>query len=304
MLLSLVWIRRQRPGTGTDLDHVGRYSIRLPSSYTPETVLFDLERQRVLRIPRGPVAAARIDVPTRMAPHVRIASFEVHASGRYFVEELIEGATLADVDEPDRRLDAIVTLLAGYTDLARAERSGSASSLLAATLAEASTAALPPRLAAWLETMAPHLLQRAAAWPLVPCHADLTADNVMIRDGEPVLIDFEWARHLPFFYDPLWLILREASDGRGHDLLEACLDGRLDPAISALCDAAASPPEDVTTLLVTTLLMRCYTAATKHGVTDRDRFERHIARGWTALDAHVDVRSSAGDDKSSGAPQT
>lgn len=283
-LFSLTWVPRHRVTDEVDRDHANRYSIRLQTADTPESVLFDVDRRRVLRVRHADPDSARAEIPTRVGHHVQVAAFEVLAGGRLFVEELVEAETLSSVTDPVRRLQVVTSLVQGYADLVRAETAGTARALLDEAVASARSVPLPVGLGAWLDQNAERMLARAAAWPLVPSHSDLTASNILLRQGEPVLIDFEWAGYYPFFYDPTSLLLREAAEYHRDDLLRAFSAGRLDDEFAALCEAASCTREDTRTLLVATLLVRCHRSARTSDRLDRASYEPYVARLWEACD--------------------
>jgi hypothetical protein len=289
LVFALDWVpRTPAPTDGTGLSvHHGRYSIRLPHGYSPEAVLFDLEHQAVLRVARGPVAPARIEVPQRLARHLGIARFDVIDGGCAFLEEFVDGTPLTDVTDPERRLDVLRRLFAGYTRLVAAERGGSAGPLVEGACTSATSIALPHGLRSWFDERGEELRARSRTWPLVPSHTDLTGTNLLVQGREPRLIDLEWADFYPFFYDVTLLVLREAAEeGRG-DLLAAYLDGGLAAELAGLCTASGNPGEDPIMLLMATLLVRCHRAASQEGALDEDRFRRYVERLWAPLEAHT-----------------
>jgi hypothetical protein len=278
---KLTWVRRSKVTEPAERPHAGRYAVWLARRYTPENVLFDVERRRVLRI-REEGDQTRSDVPRRLSRHLDVAPFTALPGQRLFVEEFLRGELFAAAPSA-RRFAAFRRLLEGYTSLVLADRAGSAEPLVATAMQRAGSATLPPVLAAWLDGNVATLLTGAHRWPLVPSHSDLTGDNVVLRAGHPVLIDFEWASYYPFFYDPLSLVIREASTGRT-DLLDACCSGRFDAEIRALCGAARYEDADLCMLLVATLLIRCDRSTRRGEQVDRARYERHLARLWRPLD--------------------
>jgi hypothetical protein len=278
---KLTWVRRSSVTEPAERPHADRYAIWLARTYTPESVLFDMARRRVLRI-REEGDQARSDVPRLLSPHLDVAPFVALPGQRLFVEEYVLGELFASAST-ERRFAAFRRLLEGYTSLVLARRTGSAEPLVAAAMRRADSVTMPPALAAWLDDNVASLLSGAHRWPLVPSHSDLTGDNVLLRAGHPVLIDFEWAGYYPFFYDPLSLVIREASTGRP-DLLDACCSGRFDAEMRALCGAARHEDADLSMLLVATLLIRSDRSTRRGEQVDRARYERHLARLWHPLD--------------------
>jgi hypothetical protein len=290
LLPSIVWIRPQPPPPDYP-DHGGRYTIRLPPGYSPERVLFDTSRRKVLRLVRGRPDVHRTQVPTRMSPHVPVVGSETLEGGRAFLEDLVDGPSFAELTDAGRRLQVVKELLTAYAGLAGAEREGSTAPLLSAAIDTANSVSLPPRLDGWLQRFGPELLERAGCWPLVPSHSDLTGTNVVLRDGRPVLIDLEWAGYYPYFYDPVSLILREAAEERRPDLLTALLEGDLQHDLRALCQAASCSVEPPRTLLVAAALIRCHCLARAGGTVDRVRYLRYLERTWAPLDPYFPTAS-------------
>jgi hypothetical protein len=280
-LLSLVWIPRVRQDRAAA--QAGRFPIHLPSSYSPEAVLFDPVRGKVLRLRRDTSSQLRIEVPTRLSGHLRVAPFEVIGDGRYLLADLVAGVAMRDVTDEARRAAAVATLLDGYAKVAATEREGSSRDLVAAAVDAAESASIPSELRVWLHGNAPTVVERAAGWPLVPSHADLITSNVLLGEDGPVLVDFEWAAYRPFFFDPVSLILRDASEHGRTDLLRDLLGNWYDDRLRSLCEAAGCAPEPPRTLLIVTLLVRCHTAAPDTDAAGRARYERYLRRAWAPL---------------------
>jgi hypothetical protein len=287
-LLSLAWVPRRPVTDPSQQAHAQAYGVRLPRTYRPESVLFDLEGRRVLRVRDGAPDPARVDVPTLLGRHVGVAPFEVLDGGRLFVEELVEGETLDSMRDPALRLEVVRSLFSSYAGIARTEGRATARPLVEEAVESASASAVPPALWTWLEANRSRLLAQSDAWPLVPSHADLTGSNILVREGAPILIDFEWAAYCPFFYDLAALLLREDADYHRHDLLRACLDGHLDDEFAALCEGASCAVEDPMTLLIATLLVRCHRSAGRPDRIAGSRYERYAARLWAPLDGVLD----------------
>jgi hypothetical protein len=277
-LLSLVWVPRVRQDPAAA--RAGRFPIHLPSSYSPEAVLFDPARGKVLRLRRDLSSQLRIELPTRLSAHLKVAPFEVIEGGRYILEELVAGVPMRDVTDEAQRAAAVAKLLDGYTSVVTAERKGVSRDLVAAALESAATVSLPSELRVWLRQNGATVVERAASWPLVPSHTDLDTSNVVLGDRGPVLVDFEWAAYRPFFFDPVSLILREASESGRTDLLRDFLGSRYDDRLRALCEAAGCAPEPPQTLLIVTLLVRCHTAASGAGAANGAKYERYVRRAW------------------------
>jgi len=267
-LASLTWIRSN-----------GTHTIFLPNAYKADTVLIDPAATSVLRVLHsGPVRQASIESRIRLSRHLDTPAFQVLDDGRLIREEFVRGEDFAAL--PSRaRIDAFKTLLAGYTSLCAHEGRGSAGHLFDTAMIASEEIALPQELTAFIVAQTTTLRPDIARWPLVPSHKDMSAENLIVCDGRPVLVDLEWVACAAFCYDPLWLIVREAATAHRRDLLEALLDGRLDTELQALWTAAGLRlPDNKVAVLVPVILCSAYDAATSAGVTEPTRFRRYLQR--------------------------
>lgn len=277
------------PMRATRRDDARRVSARctvvVRNAITNDLVLLDRRRGVVVRTHRQAATAAALDARARLGRYVDLPQARAHPAAGITVEEYVEGRHLADLGPGERRA-ALRALVDAHARLIAGEGSGSSGATLASSLRVAERVELPPELRSALTGHADALAELAAACPLVPAHGDMSADNLLVRDGRPVLIDLEWADVLPAFYDPLWLVLREAvSDGRS-DLLRAYGAGCFDVELRAGCRVAGIPfqARTRTLLLLHTLLVRCEVTTRLGGPHDA-RFARYAGAGWAAIEA-------------------
>lgn len=271
-LASLTWIRSN-----------GTHSIFLPNAYKVDAVLIDPGARSVLRVLHtGPISRASIESRIRLSRHLATPTFEVLDGGRLIREEFVQGEDFASLPSSER-IDAFKVLLAGYTSLCAHEARGSAGRLFDSAVQASMEVGLPGNLTSFLVAQAAAVRPDVGRWPLVPSHKDMSAENIIVRKGRPVLLDFEWAGCSPFCYDPMWLIIREAATGNRRDLLEALLEGRLDSELGALWKTAdLQLPHNKVAALVPVVLFSAYEAATTAGATEPNRLRRYLER-WLSL---------------------
>ena len=93
-----------------------------------------------------------------------------------------------------------------------------------------------PEMLEYISSRQQEILMLSKSWKMVPSHCDLTAHNLTILDGHPVLLDL--APHkvgfLPPFFAPMCLMHSEVKEYDRLDLVEAFLDGKLDFEFSFL----------------------------------------------------------------------
>ncbi len=147
------------------------------------------------------------------------------------------------------------------------------------TIDEIAPASIPARIAvANLASM--RVLGGCLA--LLPAHGDLSAQNVLVRDGQPWIIDWDQAgRSEPILYDLLYLIRREAELGRS-DLVQAFLEGAFDDQVRALLSSVglSSIPCGNLMLLVHAFLVHFHR---KKQNRHRDTTSRNVEAAWNAL---------------------
>jgi hypothetical protein len=275
--LSWTWVRR-RPGGSV----YQAYSILVPNAYSADVVLLDPPGRRVLRVAHDPAASRhRAAIQATMAAHLPVPAFRMADRGRLVHEEYIDGVSLAEVS-PARRMEAFAKLLTGYAELCRSAGEGTSAPLIEAALRSAAIAALPAALHQLLEWEDARLRMEAAGWLLIPAHGDLCAENILVDAQGPRLIDFEWAGHLPFFYDVVTLLVREAVEGDRDDLLVAWLRRRPIGAVAELF-AASGAFADARLVVLAGVILRAHLAATRDGAMNLARFERYVTRAWTVV---------------------
>ncbi|MBA2316922.1 MAG: phosphotransferase [Euzebyales bacterium] len=104
--------------------------------------------------------------------------------------EYIEGDHLADLPPPQQ--EAVVRdLIVAQGHLAAGEGEGSTAALLEGALLVADRVEIPASLRAELARERTAIEALAERCPLVPVHGDMSSDNLVVRNGRPVLIDLE-----------------------------------------------------------------------------------------------------------------
>ncbi|MBA2316201.1 MAG: phosphotransferase [Euzebyales bacterium] len=286
LVLASMWVGRQRKGSegAAAGDLGGRFPLLIRTRFSEDAVLLDPKEGLVLRTHRSsPPSPAVLEARRRLARHLAMPSWEVRPEVPGMTEEYVEGDHLAAL--PQSEQEAVVReLLVAQGRLAADEGEGSTAAVLQGALQVVDRVDAPVSLRAELDRERPRLAVVAERCPLVPAHGDMSSDNLVVRDGRPVIIDLEWAGMLPFGYDPLWLLLEEAVHRRRPALLQAYLRGVFDPELRAACTAADLPPAEGTgrRLLLLVLLVRCH-VTTRHQASGDARFALDLAAGWEAL---------------------
>ena len=220
-------------------------------------VLFDRAGAIVTRVGIGrPLPARQVAIRRAMQPYVPMPEFSVSPDRHLLREAMLDGLPFHRLST-ERRSVAFVALCGRYAAMVRPERRSARPAAVAHSFR--AMAALADRDAAWAPLLERRdaAVREAAAWPCVPVHGDLSAENVVVVDGVAHLIDFEFADLLPFFYDVVKLVLDEASCGRDDLLAGIGSPGPIREAWCELWTAAGSegPPESLEVVLTTVVAL-------------------------------------------------
>jgi len=174
---------------------------------------------------------------------------EGHTSWR--VDRLIPGMSMVHAAAGERRA-AVRHLLDQYAAFAREEALPASPALTdqaLATIVECAPHSVPAAMARSCEA---EMKTLGRVLKLVPAHDDLSAQNVIVRDGRVWVLDWDTAgTPRPVLYDILYLVLREATLGRT-DLLDAFVAGEFDDRIErnfAAFRLAQRPPDNMVLLM-------------------------------------------------------
>jgi hypothetical protein len=176
-----------------------------------------------------------VDVRSRYARHVPSVPFRVIARGELVVEELVDGAHVAELSKSE--MCAVIRFMFDrYQRLVTHESSGRCSTMFSTIDLAINSHAVPPALLAILRAVREGDL--LSEWPLVPSQGDLIPGNLIIRDGTPVVIDFPSNKvgMEPFFLDPVWLAFNSGDAVRQH-----LLAGGFDAELERLRRSAGAP---------------------------------------------------------------
>jgi hypothetical protein len=269
----------------------GTHTIMIPTK--GGVLLMDPGGGSVLRFAPDPDELREVArIRAEMAGHVASPSFLVVGEGGAVREQLISGRSFRHLAAA-ARATAWRRLTGGYASLAEARGRGSSGQVVAAALAAAEGCLLPEGLRSILDVSERELVRWAGSQPLVPAHGDVSDDNLIIDGtGSPFLIDFE-ARcvgELPFFHDPLLLVIREAKRGRP-DLLDRIMRGQEEDVLATLWHSArvGRSHDDLTFALLAVLLVHVHRRNHIPGPPDPDRLQDHLRQTWLALDAFLNV---------------
>jgi hypothetical protein len=267
----------------------GRYSILLQTK--GGTLMMDPKGGVVLRIfTNSQEFHEVVEVRSVMSPYVASPAFEVEEEGRSFKEALVVGSWVRGL-APMARAATWRRLTRSYADLAKVRARDYSGDIVTTALAAAMKCEIPTDLAAVLERDGGELMKWAGRQPLVPAHGDLSADNLIVDSaGAPFLIDFE-ARCvglLPFFHDPLLLVVREANCGMP-DLLGRIMSGEEDDVLACLWQMAGArcSADDVRFALLSVLLIHVHRRDHRPGPPDSSRFQHHLEWMWRSLASYL-----------------
>jgi hypothetical protein len=251
-----------------------------------EVVLIDPGERGVVRASGARYDERYAELRSRLARHLPCPRFELVDGGRRLRDEFVEGVHFLELDG-DARLAVARRLFRRYARLARHEGEGSSSALFQSIHAAVDRADVPAALRA--DVSRASLLARSGGWPLVPTGVDISPDNVVIVDRQPVLIDLAKVGLWPFFLGPVRFLLGMGVGGHAGDreMLDAFRSGLLDPDLRLLCEAAGVAPgrldETRHAFLVATSVIQAYRKATKSGDLDLRRFESVAVSTWQGI---------------------
>lgn len=244
-------------------------------------VLLDPGRGKVART-HAEAGGGDEELRRRLARHVATPEFSIEDDGRLLIEEFVDGDTVLDL--PADEIEQVVrALVDGWTRLTAAEADGTWDDLVDTAVSLCSGLDLPPEVLAAVERGVP---DTARGWPLVPAATDATLRNVVLRRGEPVLIDLGDVRLEPSFSYPLGAI----ADA-GPRVITTYLAGGLDDALAPLAAAVGTswPPSPWSRLDL--LAIRTCVVTLQAVGRDRDALTEGINRRWRPVRRALEQRA-------------
>ena len=93
-----------------------------------------------------------------------------------------------------------------------------------------------PEMLEYIKSRQEIIIEYSKSWKMVPSHCDLTAHNITIHNGHPILLDLSPHKvgFVPAFFLPMCLIHSEAKEYGRFDLVNAYLNHELDVELSFL----------------------------------------------------------------------
>ena len=260
------------PPEELDGDHVA-----LGVARNADLILIASDHGSLLRIRfEGTLSQPVLDLRAQMTHYLAAPRLEVVEDGAVSREELVDGDLLRAMS-PEARKRILRRLLTDYGELTSGLAAGDSGALVAAAMVAVDRLPASSGCRGVVDSARPGLQEASARWPLVPSHGDLHADNLVVRRGRPVLIDFEHAGHMPFFYDIFSLAMREA-DFRRDDLLRALLSTEFEPELRALFASAGCSydPKDASLCAMAVMLLHGHTRADHGAWFDDEGFARRL----------------------------
>lgn len=198
-----------------------------------QPVGFDLQRGSVVRTCSREEAEQLERKRLELAPIYDCVSFEAHDTAPYIIEPFVRGVSfgVAPVEEREAAvrgfLDGLMSAPAQVLPAADAQewRMSTAEILPRFQLTESVCSAIS-------DSAARLVSEARCSW----VHGDLHGDNIVMRSGSPVVIDYQTAEVAPSFTDIMTLFVFEARSQRPR-FLTALARGEYDAALRALgCD--------------------------------------------------------------------
>ena len=203
----------------------------------PHTLLFDWVEGVVHRVGVKRLADPDfVDHLESLDRHLPLASFRTDSDTMSM--QMVDGVSLGMLPSTDRD-HVIIQLLRRLADLARHSRRMGGAGVADEPPQNEGAAAYFSRLEARRLEEVPQFhcgvedLCEVFGWDLhMPSHGDLHEKNVLVREGEPFVIDFAGCRPDVFWVDALRLIRRTAQ--------RSYVEGRFDEALNGLWRAAGA----------------------------------------------------------------
>ena len=191
-------------------------------------VALETETWRALRLGQpGSSDAGYIEVRRRYQRHLPAPGFSVSDEGAVLVEEWSSGQVLKGLPVGEQ-VEVITEVLNGYAELVAAERFTEAGSMWQALPRLLDQVAAP---AALRESLAdPRVRRLLTSDVLIPSKGELAASDILVKDdGSWQVVDFDEAKWLPFWSDPVTLLERLVRQvGKLERQAEHALTGALD----------------------------------------------------------------------------
>ena len=247
---------------------------------TKEGIFLDPETDRAARSAGDvPYSQEYADLRIRYSRHISAPQFQLTENGRFLLEEFVHGShfdSLANAEQAE----VLSRLFDMHGSLAREESQGSSAGIISEALDTLPKVQLPDSFLKRLNRIgATRLTKLAEGWPLTPSQCDFHAKNILVREGEPVVIDFgpTKMRWIPFFADMMEFIGRD--NGR---LIKDFHGGMLDAPLADLCAAARVPMREAEEMrrhfIVAYALTRPLIRSS--GAVSRARYERLATEFW------------------------
>ena len=176
----------------------------------------DSTSRNVARVNSAPYVSLDYELyRERFSLHVPSVPFSVIPGRIGIIEEFVDGTKPALLEEEDRTRVSL-SLLNSLTQVVIHEQAQEAGQLL--------TRVCPTSPLSAARTLGKDIIRTFGDWPLVPTHADLGGDNILVSSEGPTVIDFGNLRPGLPVEDTLRLYHVLGNDGlySREDLLEVC----------------------------------------------------------------------------------
>lgn len=254
-------------------------------------ILLDAESGSVKRLAERPIYTTEyIALRSALASHIPCPVFAVDEDGAAIAEEFVQGEIYETLGKSDKRA-ATRVLLQGFAELVANQGVWHSEEMLTRMRAAFAARELPETLR--IESWFARTLKRSRHWPLVPAHGDLHSENIVVRQGDTVLIDLAGIDKplglclsmRPFWYDAITLIVSPAVP----DLFQEFLEGHFDDEFTNLYARAGCDfdPGEVIDTLRTWVLLRAFEKREQLGFEAEDRLVHIALQLWDDIYARL-----------------
>lgn len=254
-------------------------------------ILLDAGSARVKRLAERPIYTTEyVALRSALASHIPCPAFKVDKAGATLTEEFVQGAIYETLGKADKRATTRA-VLHRFAKLVANEGVWHSQEMLERIRAAVAGRELPETLR--IESWFGRTLERSKHWPLVPAHGDLHSANIIVHEGEAVLIDLAGIDKplglclsmRPFWYDAITLIVSPAVP----DLFQDFLEGHFDDEFTNLyaCAGCDFDPGEVIDTLRTWVLLRASERQEQLGFEAEDRLVHIALQLWDDIYARL-----------------
>lgn len=184
------------------------------SAKAGDIILIDSNFQEIVRVSdRSIVDKPWIDLRRRLGKFVTLPSFEIVGGGMIVKERFLQGDPFLCLGTPSR-VTVALQLAQQYEALTASDCGRAPSGFWEEVLEYVMGLPLPAAAKRWIDLIGDDFALELRQFPFTPAHGDLSANNIIITQQGPALIDLEDCAFLPAFFDLFFLCHQEHLAGR------------------------------------------------------------------------------------------